>query len=53
MKKITLAVLALSLLASIALTSCKKAEETKPAEQAPVEDQKDAPKDAPAEKAEK
>jgi hypothetical protein len=48
MKKITLAVLALSLLASIALTSCKKAEEPKPADQTPVEDQKDAPKDAPA-----
>ncbi len=46
MKRITLAVLALSLLASIALTSCKKAEEMKPAEQAPAADQKDAPKDA-------
>jgi hypothetical protein len=46
MKRITLAVLALSLLASIALTSCKKAEETKPAEQAPAADQKDVAKDA-------
>jgi hypothetical protein len=46
MKRITLAVLALSLLTSIALTSCKKAEDAKPAEQAPAADQKDAPKDA-------
>jgi hypothetical protein len=44
MKKITLAVLALSLLASIALTSCKKAEQPKPAE--PVAPAADAVKDA-------
>ena len=59
MKRITLAVLALSLLASIALTSCKKAEEVKPADQPQTGEQKDAAKDAmkeapaPMEKAKK
>ncbi|MFH0976617.1 MAG: hypothetical protein V1874_12615 [Spirochaetota bacterium] len=54
MKKITLAILAVSLLCSIALMSCKKTEDPKPAEQAqPAEPAKEAPKDAPAEKAKK
>ena len=45
MKKITLAVLAFSLLASIALTNCKKAEEP----MAPAMDQPAAEEQAPAE----